>query len=179
MEIIAIRDVTEKSMRQFFRHWGQIEGTIKVDQGWVSIFVVDADDLESVTDYAELISIEMEKVVIYVKGQAGAVQRFCIYEHGIYCPVSKTEAEQLGMVRKNACWYLENRLAPWGVGEQDQWAIRGCIARFDTEAGPHGNQDESALSSLAAAIARAFGLPQWWQARTIDELTSDAVGKPV
>src|SRR5687768_15582684 len=117
MEIIAIRDVTEKALRKFFHNWGQIEGTLKVDHGWAFIFVAGTDDFESATDYAELVSIEMEKIVIYIKEQAGAVQRFCVYENGVYCPVSKAEAEQLGMIRKNSCWYLENRLAPWDISE--------------------------------------------------------------
>jgi hypothetical protein len=179
MDIIAIRNVREGTVRKFFEKWWPIEGVMKVDPGWVSIFVSGTQYFGSVSDYAELISIEMEKVVIYIKGNSGAVDRFCIYENGIYCPISKAEAEQPGMMRKNECWYLENRLSPWGIGEQDQWAIRGSIGRFDTENSAHFHASESALCDLAKAVAKGLALPRLWEAATIEEIASESSCKPM
>ncbi|MDB6067355.1 MAG: hypothetical protein JWR26_3563 [Pedosphaera sp.] len=169
MEVIAIKGIRTESLRKFSKRWWPVHGVVKSHRGWLFLFVTGTDESTTVVRYAELISVEMKKMVIYVRGESGSVNQFTIYEHGIACPTSKTPG-------KHDSWLIENRLSLWKVSEEDQEHIRNLLCEFsDDTSGPiiYLDTSNSRLKRLAEALFSSWKLPLVWTMDSIAGLADD------
>jgi hypothetical protein len=166
MDIIAIKGVRTESLRRFWKDWWPVQGFIMKQRGWLFLFITGTEYFGTIGQYAELISVVMEKLVIYIRGKSGVVEDFTIYERGIACPTSKVAG-------KHESWLIENRLSLWGMSEQDQENINKLLTEFNGDtSGPISYLDLSntRLTRLAVAMFTAWKLPTVWSANDVDKL---------
>jgi hypothetical protein len=69
MDIIAIKGVRTESLRRFSKDWWSVRGVMKKHRGWLFLFVTGTDYWGTIDQYAELISIEMKKLAIYIESK--------------------------------------------------------------------------------------------------------------
>jgi len=165
MDIIAIKGVRTESLRRFLKDWWPAQGLLEKKRGWLFLFITGTEYFGTISQYAQLISKEMEKLVVHIAGKSGVVDDFTIYDGGIACPASKVAG-------KHECWLIENRLAPWGMSDEGQANIRKLLAEFNSdtsEAIVHLDFSNNKLTRLAGALFAAWKLPIVWAADSLDK----------
>lgn len=169
MDIIAIRGTNTVSLRRFLKEWWALQGVLKKHRGWVFVFVTGKDYWGTVSQYAQLISSEMEKLVIYINGKSGVVNDFTIYERGVVCPASETPGT-------HESWLIGNRLSLWKVSKQNQESLRKILCEFSNDlSGPiiYLDTANTRLTRLAGALFGSWKLPLVWSANSVDELAKN------
>ena len=143
-----------------------MQGLINKKRGWLFLFINGTEYFGTISQYGQLISHEMEKLVVYIAGQSGVVEDFTIYEGGIICPASKVAGQ-------HESWLIENRLSLWGVSKEDQASICKLLAEFNSdtsEAIVHLDFSNNRLTRLAGALFAAWKLPVVWAADSLDKM---------
>ena len=182
VEIIAVRAVKEVVLRRFWEDWGAVHGVMSANGQWKAVYVEWCAFWAGVADYAMLMSMELEKQVVYIEGGEGTVEVFCIYELGIYCPVSRHEADALGKTRLHPSWYIQNRLKVWGIPDEKHDAIMTCIREYDSKIlgdGTYERVERGTVTRLANVLLGALGLPALWTPSSIEEVMKAASCKTI
>lgn len=177
MDIIAIKGVRIESLNRFLKDWWHLRGMVMKARGWLFIFVTGTDYFGTVNDYASLISTEMDKLVIYINGKSGVIDQFVIYEQGILCPASEEQAARRpGKSRTHESWFIKNRLAFWGMREENREQIRALLGGPDDAAVdtiirlPMSN---ATLNQLAGRLFDSWRLPIVWSAENVEAVAKD------
>ena len=165
MDIIAIKGIRPESLSRFLNDWWPLRGVVKKARGWVFIFVSGTEYFGTVSDYASLISTEMDKLVIYIRGESGVVDEFTIYDGGQLCPTSEEHARRIGKPRTHESWFIKNRLGLWGVSNEAQVRIRELLGESDV--GTSGSiirlpSSDSHTHQLAVSLFDSWRLPRVW-----------------